>query len=137
MSNAAKILDYEPTHFIDKEHRVKLTKIIMNLLDEWGLSTAQQLRLLGLRETSRNMLIRYRNNQSVMPYEQDKLDRMGIMLAIYKNLYDLYPENENIRKLWIHKKNKNFDGQKPIAVMLSGIFGMADVMRYLDLQMVI
>ena len=66
--------------------REQLTKMVMRLFAEWQLTTAQQLLLLGLRETSRNMLSRYRNLESIIPYDQDKLDRVGLLLAIYKNL---------------------------------------------------
>lgn len=117
--------------------RQQLTKMVMRLLDEWQLPTAEQLALLGLRETSRNMLSRYRNLESTIPYDQDKLDRLGILLAIYKNLYDLFPENENLRKSWITRKNSHLNNMRPMDIMLTeGLFGMAHIMRYLDLQVV-
>ncbi len=119
-----------------KSARSKLTQMIMRLFDEWSLTTAEQLTLLGLRETSRNMLIRYRNLNSIIPYDQDKLDRIGILLAIYKNLYDLFPENETIRKTWIKRQHKMFDNKRPLDLMLEGLFGLANVMRFLDLEMV-
>ena len=50
-----------------RDGRAQLTKMAMRLLDEWELTTAQQLTLLGLRETRRNMLIRYRNQESIIP----------------------------------------------------------------------
>lgn len=119
------------------EVRKNLTKILMRLLNEWDLSTAHQLRLLGLRETSRNMLIKYRNLESVIPYEQDKLDRVALLFAIYKNLYDLFPENKHLRQSWVKRKNKHLENKKPLDLMLEkGIFGFAYVMRYLDLQKV-
>jgi uncharacterized protein (DUF2384 family) len=119
------------------KNRQQLTKITMRLLDEWELSTAEQLTLLGLRETSRNMLSRYRNLESSLPYDQDKLERVGILLAIYKNLYDLFPENENLRKSWVKRENSQLDNACPLDMMLTdGLFGMAHIMRYLDLQLV-
>ncbi len=123
--------------YISEDGRERLTKIVMRLLDEWQLTTAQQLTLLGLRETSRNMLIRYRKGESILPYEQDKLSRVGILLAIYKNLYDLFPENEALRKTWIKRKNRELNDEVPLDMMIQdGLFGLARVMRYLDLQMV-
>ena len=119
------------------ESRRQLTKMVTRLLDEWGLTTAEQLRLLGLRETSRNMLIKYRKLESILPFSQDTLDRVGILLAIYKNLYDLFPENENLRNTWVKRKNAQLGNKKPLELMLSrGLFGLAHVMRFLDLQLV-
>lgn len=136
MAYLAKTVD---THLdlTSLKNRQQLTKIVMRLLDEWELSTAEQLTLLGLRETSRNMLSRYRNLESAIPYDQDKLERVGILLAMYKNLYDLFPENENLRKSWIKRENSQLDNSSPLDIMLSnGLFGMAHIMRYLDLQLV-
>ena len=117
--------------------REQLTKMVMRLFAEWQLTTAQQLLLLGLRETSRNMLSRYRNLESIIPYDQDKLDRVGLLLAIYKNLYDLFPENETVRVTWVKQKNSELNDQCPLDIMLAdGLFGMAYIMRFLDKQVV-
>jgi len=124
--------------FEARDSRTKLTKMVMRLLDEWELTTAQQLTLLGLRETSRNMLARYRSQESIVPFDQDKLDRIGILLAIYKDLYDLFPENEALRKTWIKRNNKMLSNQAPLNIMIKdGLFGLANVMRFLDKQLVI
>lgn len=130
----------QPIHhqeFVSIDSRKKLTKMVMRLLNEWQLSSAQQLQLLGLRETSRNMLIRYRDLDSILPYEQDKLDRVGILLAIYKNLYDLFPENKTLRLSWIKRKNKHLQNKPPLDLMLKdGLFGFAHILRYIELQLV-
>jgi len=127
----------EPSKLMTIEARAQITKIIMKLLDEWALPTSTQLNLLGLRETSRNMLTRYHKLDSIIPYDQDKLERIGILLAIYKNLYDLYPENKELRHHWLISKNTLLDNQRPIDIMTEkGLFGMAHIMRFLDLQMV-
>ncbi len=127
----------EMIKFENLDARKRLTQIIMRLLNEWQLSTAEQLTLLGLRQTSRNMLIRYRNLNSVIPYEQDKLERIGLLLAIYQMLHNLYPENKTIRETWIKRKNTQLNTQIPLEIMLEkGLFGMAYIMRFLDLQTV-
>lgn len=121
--------------FIPEQPRKRLTKIIIRLLDEWELKTADELRLLGLRETSRNMLANYRKQTNIMPYDQDKLERVGLLLNIYKNIYDLYPENPTLRKTWIKRTNALLGNKRPIDIMLeNGLFGMADILRFLDFQ---
>lgn len=126
------------TALVAPEQRKRLTKMVMRLLDEWPLTTAEQLRLLGLRETSRNMLLNYRNLTSILPFEQDKLDRVGLLFKIYQLLYDLFPENEMLRQQWIKRKNQQLDTARPIDLMLeNGLFGLAHVVRFLEKQMVI
>lgn len=135
MARAEKISPHDTSDLTSEEARKRLTKVVIRLLDEWELKTAEELKLLGLRETSRNMLKNYRNLDNILPYDQDKLERVGLLLNIYKNIYDLYPENPNLRKTWVKRVNKMLDDQRPLDIMLeNGLFGMADVMRFLDLQ---
>jgi uncharacterized protein (DUF2384 family) len=137
MTLPAQPISYQYADFAPEPPRKKLTKIIIRLLDEWDLKTAEQLRLLGLRETSRNMLKNYRDQVNILPFDQDKLERAGLLLNIYKNIYDLYPENANLRKTWIKRTNTMLGNKTPLEIMLeNGLFGMADVMRFLDLQKV-
>jgi len=138
MANAARQFSSHYSDLASDGARRKLTKIIIRLLDEWDLKTAEQLRLLGLRETSRNMLKNYRELVNIIPFDQDKLERAGLLLNIYKNIFDLYPENESLRQSWIKRANAILGGKRPLDLMLeNGLFGMADVMRFLDLQKVI
>jgi uncharacterized protein (DUF2384 family) len=137
MARPNPISQYDSSSLIEEKTRRKLTKIIMRLLEEWDLTTAQELKLLGLRETSRNMLSNYRSLRNIIPYDQDKLERVGLLLNIYKNIYDLYPENPELRKTWIKRLNKMLGDKRPLDIMIeNGLLGMADIMRFLDLQMV-
>ena len=139
MTQVQRQLNSQPgfSGFLSLTERTHLTKVVMRLLDEWELSTANKLALLGLRETSRNMLIKYRNLDSILPNDQDKLERVGLLLNVYKNLFDLYPENKAIRTKWVKQKNSMLENRAPLEIMLSkGLFGIASIMRFLDLQMV-
>lgn len=113
-----------------EDTRRRLTKVIIRLFDEWELKTTEQLILLGLRETSCNLLQNYRNLKNIIPYDHDQLERVGLLLNIYKNIYDLYPENENLRKNWVKRANKFFNGKRPLDIMLEkGLSGMADIIK--------
>ena len=119
------------------EGRTKLTKIVTKMLSHWNLTTREQLLLLGLNETSRYMLSRYKNNESILPNEQDKLERVGLLLAIYESLYALFPENESLRFSWIKRRNQSLNNQKPIDIMLEqGLIGIAKILWFLDYQKV-
>ncbi|MCW5590099.1 MAG: hypothetical protein KIT27_10635 [Legionellales bacterium] len=130
----------EPTDFSrlqSKQARKTLTKAIIRLFAEWQLSTAEQLNLLGLCETSRTQLNKYKQLESIIPFERDKLDRAGLLLSIYKNIFDLYPENPAIRTTLIKRKNTLLDGQSPLDIMLEkGLNGIAKIKRFFDFQMV-
>ena len=115
------------------DERGKTAKLITRLFELWQLPTADQLNLLGLSETSRALLAKYRKGDP-LPLSRDVQDRVGWLLAVHKALRLLYPHNENLRYTWISRRNKAFDNLRPLDVMLDqGIIGIARVSRYLDL----
>ena len=67
------------------ESRKSMAKLVTRLFDLWGLSVTDQLNLLGLSETSRSMLARYRKGNAI-PNSRDMLDRVGWLLSIHKSL---------------------------------------------------
>ena len=114
------------------EERKKMAKMVTRLFELWGLSTADQLELLGLSRTSRSQLIKYRKG-GALPSSRDMLDRIGWLLSIHKNLRLLYPQSENIRYSWVNRRNQVLNAQKPIDLMKeNGLIGIANVARYLD-----
>ena len=114
------------------EERKKMAKMVTRLFELWGLSTADQLELLGLSRTSRSQLIKYRKG-GALPSSRDMLDRIGWLLSIHKNLRLLYPRNENIRYTWVNRKNTMLNKQRPLDVMKEkGLIGIASIARYLD-----
>lgn len=114
------------------ESRKGLAALAMKLFQLWGLSTADQLDLLGLSPKSRAMLSKYARGEA-LPATRDMYDRVGWLLAIHKALRLLYPRNEEIRYSWVNRRNAAFGNLAPLDVMKEqGIIGIARVARYLD-----
>lgn len=114
------------------EARGALAKMIIKLFTYWGLSTADQLELLGLSPKSRGLLAKYTKGEA-LPEGRDSLDRVGYLLSIHKSLRLLYPYNPEIRYSWVNRRNTAFNNLTPLAVMKEqGIIGLARVARYLD-----
>lgn len=112
--------------------RQGLAKLIMKLFKLWGLSTADQLDLLGLSQNSRAMLAKYSRGEA-LPTTRDIQDRVSWLLSIHKALRLLYPRNPEIRYSWVSRRNAAFGNLTPLAVMKEqGIIGIARVSRYLD-----
>jgi len=115
------------------ENRKKTAKLITKLFELWGLDNATQLNLLGLSESSRSLLNKYRNASSPLPASRDVRDRVGWLLACHKALRLLYPHNQALRYNWMNRRNEIFNGQTPIDLMKEqGLVGVARVARYLD-----
>ncbi len=114
------------------ESRQALARMVIRLFQRWNISTADQLNLLGLSETSRAMLSRYSRGEA-LPSTRDMKDRVGWLFSIHKALRLLYPRNEELRDSWVNRRNAAFDNLTPLAVMKEqGIIGIARVSRYLD-----
>lgn len=112
--------------------RIALAKMIIRLFQLWNLTTTEQLNLLGLSPKSRSLLSKYGKGEA-LPATRDVLDRVGYLLAIHKALMLLFPENEDLFRSWIKRRNTAFGGATPLEVILEqGIVGMARVSRYLD-----
>lgn len=134
MARALEDTDFPPVDLADTDSRRKLSKLITRLFDLWGISSQDQLNLLGLSATSRAMLSRYRKGEPLST-SRDVLDRAGWLLSIHKSLRLLYPANEKLRYSWVSLPNRAFDNFTPLSLMLEqGIIGIAKVSRYLDLQ---
>ena len=118
--------------FRSAEGRSALAKMMTRLFGLWGLSTADQLELLGLSAKSRSLLSRYAKGDP-LPESRDTLDRVGWLLAIHKALRILYPYNPELCYSWVNHRNATFDNLRPLDVMKEqGIIGLARVARYLD-----
>jgi len=112
--------------------RSELAKMMMNLFAHWGLSTEDQLALLGLSPTNRAALARYRKG-APLAQSRDLLDRVGILLGIHKSLRLLFPRNRDFAYSWMTQPNKAFDGIPPTeAIKKWGFSGLFMVRAYLD-----
>jgi hypothetical protein len=112
--------------------RSVLAQMVMQLFDHWGLSTEQQLGLLGLASSNRAALGRYRKGEPVAA-NRDMIERIGHLLAIHKNLRLLFPHNRDLAYAWMRTRNQAFGGKTPVEVVMeAGFGGLLMVRSYLD-----
>ncbi len=106
--------------------------MVMRLFDHWNLSTVDQAVLLGLAETNRGALARYRKGESIGT-SRDQYERIGHLLAIHKNLRLLFPKNRALAYRWMSTRNKAFDNLTPVETIREwGFAGLLMVRSYLD-----
>jgi hypothetical protein len=104
-----------------------------NIADAWGLSIAEQLKLLGI--ASRSTFFKWRREQSPR-LPQDTLERLSYLLGIYKSLQILLPDPKAADE-WVRRPNSAmlFGGQSALERMLSGqVADLYVVREYLDAQ---
>ena len=109
-----------------------LAKMVMKLLEHWQLSTEDQAALLGLANTNRAALTRYRKGEAIGT-SRDQYERVGHLLGIHKNLRLLFPHNRDLVYAWMSTRNRAFDNRTPVEVIREwGFAGLLMVRAYLE-----
>ena len=101
-----------------------------NLADAWGLSTEEQIHLLG--SPGRSTYFKWKKSGGNVP--NDTIERISHILAIYKALQILLP-NEQAADRWIKAENDYFNGHSALDIMLQGkVVDIYRVRQYIDAQ---
>ena len=104
-----------------------------HIAEAWGLSVAEQLKLLGI--ASRSTFFKWRREREPrLPH--DTLERLSYLLGIYKSLQILLPDTRAADE-WVRKPNQAplFGGRSALDRMLSGqVADLYVVREYLDAE---
>lgn len=118
-----------------EDARRDLARVISALFERWQLDSELQMQLLGMSPKSRKQLPKYRAGDCALPGNRDTLDRSGYLLGIHKGLRLLFPEDEELRFSWVHRRNRALEGETPLEVMVrDGLLGIARIARLIDFQ---
>jgi uncharacterized protein (DUF2384 family) len=99
----------------------------------WGLTVAEQMRLLGIK--SRSTYFKWRKDAAA-ELPSDTLERLSYLLGIYKALQLLFTEPARADE-WLRRANDAapFGGRSALERMLSGqVADLYVVRQYLDAQ---
>lgn len=100
------------------------------IAEHWGLSIDEQRRLLG--EPPRSTFFAWRKSPAQAALTRDTLERLSLLLGIYKALQILLPDAD-AADAWVKKANGAFGGSSALALMLGGNVGdLLRVRRWLD-----
>lgn len=104
-------------------------KAFFNLAREWELGRDDRITLLG--GPSVRTYYRWRAGQ-VATLPRDTLERISVLLGIYKALQILFPSGQRATQ-WLRRPNRAFGGESALDVMLKGrVDHLYRVRRYLD-----
>ena len=100
------------------------------MADRWGLSTDEQILLLG--SPGRSTFFKWKKEGGTLP--ADTLERISHLLAVWKALRILFTVDEQGER-WVKAENTFFDGASAMEVMLEGnVSSLYRVRKYLDAQ---
>ncbi|HSA89961.1 MAG TPA: MbcA/ParS/Xre antitoxin family protein [Burkholderiales bacterium] len=127
----------EPAPQVDlhaRGSRERLARLVVSLLDHWGVPLNDQAALLGLSVQSRSTIARYRRGEPLAD-SADLLARAGHLLGIHKALRIMFPHDRDLAYRWVSAPNRRFAGARPLDIMKRhGYEGILAVRRYLDFE---
>ena len=118
---------------LSAEDNLSLTKMIMGILDSWGLNAREQHSFLAFSKKVPVRGMRRFQEDRPFPDEVDLNERIEHIVGIHHALHTTYPHNPAMGPLWIKTSNKRFNNQSPIKMMLEdGLTGVQRVRAHLD-----
>ena len=115
------------------DDQITLTTRIMEILDGWGMSSADIISLLALPDkTPTRALRRYREN-TPFPITPELNERIEHIIGITEALRTSYPHNPQMGKMWIRQRSKKLQNQIPLQIIVEkGLNGVIEIRKHLD-----
>lgn len=104
-------------------------EIFSAIAENWGLSTDQQILLLG--SPARSTFFKWKKEGGTLPV--DTQERISHILNIHKALEILVPD-PHLADRWMKKPNRVFADESALDRALSSVAGLHEVRQYLDAQ---
>ncbi len=120
---------------MDEEQKIRFTRNIIAMLDEWKVKDSDQVGLLGLPDDTRSRQIRsYRQGSSIFPEDNSRLNEyIDHLLGIADALRTSNPCNASAGSMWMNRVNNRFKDRTPINAMIEdGINSIVAVRVHLD-----
>jgi hypothetical protein len=115
------------------DEQLSLTRLVLNVLDSWGVGNADKIVLLALpADTKPRNLQRYQDD-TPLPFDSDIYERVEHLVGISESLHLANPRSEQAGVMWLKRPNRRFHGRSPLTVMIAdGLFGITQVRKQLD-----
>lgn len=116
-----------------QEQRASLTRAVLELLENWGVSMSEAAVILALPDTTNARNMRRYQMDTPFPDDPEVLERVEHLIGIADALRTTFPRNPQMGPLWMHRRNKHFRRRTPVAMMVEdGLAGVIAVRTHLD-----
>lgn len=102
------------------EEKILLTKKVMTMLDDWGVSHENKILLLDLPPEIKTRNMRRFYIDRPLPENKQVIQRLEHLLGIADAIRTSYPRNGEMAAFWLNKKNQRFENKTPLDFMLQG-----------------
>jgi len=120
---------------MDEEQKIRFTRKLIAMLDEWKVNDSGQIALLGLPDDTRSRQIRsFRQGSSVFPENDFRVNEyIDHLLGIEDALRTSNPCNATAGSMWMNRVNNRFKDRTPLNAMLEdGLNSIVAVRIHLD-----
>ena len=111
---------------------VVITKMTMQLMDDWGLEAKQIIALLALPSSIRTRHLDKFRNGDAFPISKATFVRIEHIAGIADALRTTFPRNMHMAARWLRTPHRRFKNQTPIDTMLQSETGLLAVRSELD-----
>ena len=102
------------------KQKVEMTRDIIRMLDQFGLDAEQQIRVLGFPDGTRTRTLRQHRENKPFPDDDEIQQRVSLLAHNSDALRTTYPTNPQMSLIWIRKKNRHQDNDRPVEVLVRG-----------------
>jgi len=118
---------------LTEQDRLDLGRLVINTLDEWGISSADQVAMLALPGKVSGRSLRRYQDDTPLPDNPDVLKRVEHLLGIADALRTTFPRNDRIAVIWLMQPCKRLRRRRPVDIMVEdGLSGLITVRTHLD-----
>lgn len=118
---------------LTEQDRLDLGRLVINTLDEWGISAPDQVSMLALPGKVSGRSLRRYQDDTPLPDDPDVLKRVEHLLGIADALRTTFPRNDRIAVIWLTQPCKRLRRRRPVDIMLEdGLSGLITVRTHLD-----
>ena len=118
---------------IEADEKSQFARLIIALLDDWGVAPEHQVALLALPDDTRPGAIRQFRNGKPLPETEAVRERCEHLVGIADALRTSFPLNSRMGGVWMNRGHRQFDERTPLQVMIAdGIQGVISVRAHLD-----
>jgi len=115
------------------EDRTQLGRMVVNLLDDWGIGAADQISILGLPEGTRTRMLRRFQDDTPLPDDPVVMKRVEHLLGIAEALRTTFPRNASIGLIWLQQPCRRLRRRRPMDILVEdGLSGLITVRTHLD-----
>ena len=111
---------------------VVITKMTMQLMDEWGLEAKQIIALLELPSSIRSRHLDKFRNGDPFPISKATFVRIEHIAGIADALRTTFPRNMHMATRWLRTPHRRFKNKTPMETMLQSETGLLEVRSELD-----